>query len=658
MLMYDCLKKEAKSEIVIHFIENSKLPKEIEILQFKEEIPKDAKKLTINFCDKSINKYKVYDCKTTFNESTKVVNSMSLYYNKTNYFYSGDGKNSAEIIFSDFMNKSLRNEDCVIEYDGIKYTPLEDFGLLTRKRINFINIDITKLKLPKDLNDKDVIINSKENDNILVSISVVNKPKVLSVYVNNKFEEKLEIMEKEIINILKAPLDKIKNYVYIKPDESCMDYSDRLTNQIAEIYSKEIFNSPEIDKKVYDYFSVPRIILNKEQIELYELYSEYLIYFPSFGIDYSKINPMYGRKYYMQYYFSRNSINNFCKEIPNNVSDSDKVKLKYAACRCLNTLLNRGKGSSFQELFKLIDFTKPGTIYYDANQYNKRFVELLTEKSEIFLFFLQINSGSSINLLTNELTARISMLDINDIKTNLLSTIPNYGIKVLVNADFNACTFIETKITCIHEESVFDKNLSDSDILSGNDYDCCFRFLLANLMQHEDFGHVNFSLNFFAFYDKNINRHPQLHFSEALSPFKYYIIKEKRETMQEIVKEVKVKNKKNNRIKKNSNEEIILKGETGIALAFFLTRGKYKLMKLLRKQGINFTELFNNPSLQTAEDLTEYINKLEEIYSIYHNLFIYDNDDNIDYKTRFEESKKVNYTPIGLPTLERINTDI
>ena len=133
MLMYDCLKKEVKSEIVIHFIENSKLPKQIEILQFMEKIPKDAKKLAINFYDKSINKYKVYDCKTTFNESNKVVNSMSLYYNKTNYFYSGDGKNSAEIIFSDFMNKSLRKEDFVIEYDGIKYTPLEDFVYLLEK---------------------------------------------------------------------------------------------------------------------------------------------------------------------------------------------------------------------------------------------------------------------------------------------------------------------------------------------------------------------------------------------------------------------------------------------------------------------------------------------------------------------------------------------
>jgi len=35
------------------------------------------------------------------------------------------------------------------------------------------------------------------------------------------------------------------------------------------------------------------------------------------------------------------------------------------------------------------------------------------------------------------------------------------------------------------------------------------------------------------------------------------------------VKVVKLENKKNNRIKKNSNEEIILKGESGIALAFF-----------------------------------------------------------------------------------------
>ena len=114
-----------------------------------------------------------------------------------------------------------------------------------------------------------------------------------------------------------------------------------------------------------------------------------------------------------------------------------------------------------------------------------------------------------------------------------------------------------------------------------------------------------------------------------------------------------------NRIKKNSNDEIILKGESGIALAFFLTRGKYRLMKLLRRQGINFMELFKNPSLQATNDLTEYINKLEQLYSTYYELFMYDNDNNVEYRTRFEDSRDENKAPIiAFPTLERINTNI
>ncbi len=94
-------------------------------------------------------------------------------------------------------------------------------------------------------------------------------------------------------------------------------------------------------------------------------------------------------------------------------------------------------------------------------------------------------------------------------------------------------------------------------------------------------------------------------------------------------------------------------------MAFFLTRGKYRLMKLLRRQGINFMELFKNPSLQATNDLTEYINKLEQLYSTYYELFMYDNDNNVEYRTRFEDSRDENKAPvIAFPTLERINTNI
>ena len=136
------------------------------------------------------------------------------------------------------------------------------------------------------------------------------------------------------------------------------------------------------------------------------------------------------------------------------------------------------------------------------------------------------------------------------------------------------------KITCISESSLFGINLIK--ISSENDptYNSR-RYLLANLMQHEDFGHINFSINFYAFYDKNIRRPSSIHNSENLSPFKYYMINKNKENMQEIVREIKIRDKNKGNGQKENN---IIKGESGIALAFFLTRGKYKLMKVLKKQ--------------------------------------------------------------------------
>ena len=126
--------------------------------------------------------------------------------------------------------------------------------------------------MPKDLEVKDVILDTKNYNNLLISISVVNNPKVISVNENSPFKEKkFEFTEKELINILKSPLDKIKKYVYFNNNESYMDYSAWLTNQVSRIYAEEIFNSQDIETKVFDYFSIPRDVLNEEQIILFIL---------------------------------------------------------------------------------------------------------------------------------------------------------------------------------------------------------------------------------------------------------------------------------------------------------------------------------------------------------------------------------------------------
>ena len=256
-------------------------------------------------------------------------------------------------------------------------------------------------------------------------------------------------------------------------------------------------------------------------------------------------------------------------------------------------------------------------------------------------------------------------------------------------------------------------------------------------MQQEDFGHLNFSINFYAFYDEKIERPSEIPYFESLSPFKYYMINEKEEKIQEIVKETKIsilvpknkkikeenkieedkqeedkkeknkneeeyeedkrgelnslnnneKNRENNEIEKDDRkdnkeelgkvqkkedeknnirirktkkednyelkEEVIIKGDSGIALSFFLTRGKYQLMKVFRKESINFEELFNHPELPAEEDLSEFIDILEDIYLDNREKFLSDSDSNVEYETRFHNSTETNFLPYGIPRLEK-----
>ena len=822
--MFECLKRKVKAKIIIQFIKNVKKPKYIEILKYKKEIGKYIEIVDIDFTDLSLSEYKIYKCKTQYEDKIEN-NSISIYYNRTNYIQCGDGKHSVEIIFSNFLSKEIRAEECYIEYDDIKYIPIEDFGLSTRKRINFLNVDINKFKFPKDINNNTIKINTKDNKNFLVSISLINRPKIIAVYPNNPFIEKqFNYTEKEINDFLDSSLNKIKKYVFVKDNENMETYFQRYKNNkddIVKNYMEEMKNSYETEKKISEYFVVPREQLNQEQIRIYEKYADFMAYFPKLYLD----SPLEKDKtriciLYRQYYYSYNSLKNFYKTFPDNINESDKVKLKYSAARCLRTLLNRGDGLKNSKLFDCIDFTAENTVYKDAIEYNKKFIDSLTEKSEIFLFFIQINSGISINLLNNEFMSRISMLDENKIKKHLYENIPKYGIRLYCDPKFYGCTFNEVKITCINEMSLLGFYIDNDSILSSSDDSYNTRFLLANLMQYENFGHIKFSDN--------------------LSPFKYYMIKDKKEQIQEIVEEVKnyennndkqntkekqkeengdifvnlkvtIENTKNNKkeitiskelekkekiklkekcvmreevkkepmdsirkneekkqkkedskkpkkitkemlliekkevreevkkepmdskkkneekkevredekrpiyikkkdekskiviidrtkekekkvqkdktkdkdkiclkdkikdkdkivlkeltvkkekkdknIEKEINDENIIKGESGIALSFFLTRGKYKLMKLLSKKGINFKKLFDNPELQASEDLTTYIQILSDIYMLNSKLFEEDFDDDVGCGIRSKKSRLYsNYKPYGIPTVEK-----
>ena len=641
--MFDSLKKKVKSKLVFEFVGDTKKPLNIEIENAKTKISFNMNNITLDLIDFSINEYKVYNCKINY-QSFIGNSSITVYYEKENFYYIfGDGNESAEIIFIDFVNKSITQNDCQIKYKGVNFFPKENFNLYTRKRINLININIKELELPKDLNNKEINIDTKEDKNFLIIISVVNRQKLIGIYLNNPFfEEIITLKEDEIIEILENSIKKVEQILNFNIKKDIFQYLDEIDKKKLEDYKIEIKNSYEIEKKISKYFIINREYLNQNQIKIYNLYSEFMIHFPDFNesIRNSEINI---KRYYFQYYFSKKSIINFYNKLPKFLEDSDKIKLKYAACRCLKVLLYHDYGENYEDLFEFLDFEDKNTIYYESNLFNKKFVNLITEKSEIFPFFLQINSGSSINLISNNLTSRISMLNEDQVKNHLISTIPKYGIRLKVHSFFNACSFSELKISCFCENLFFSYYLNDEHLKSINDINYNKRFRLSNLLQHEDFGHLKFSLNFYSFFDKKIDRtyepNYDYHYSQPLSPKVYYKFHSKEE-MIEIVKERKIKDKK------------ITIGESGIALTTFLTRGKYKLMKMiLYKPGINFKKIFENPSLMAAEDLTDFINELE---SIYDNSALFNKEENdIEYKSKFDDPKFEDELPIGIPTVEK-----
>ena len=316
MLMFDTLKQKVKAKLIFQFMKNVKKPKYFKILKCVKDIDLNMDEIEIDFVDSSINEYKVYDCDTKYIDREQT-NSISIYYNQTNYFQCGDGRHSVEIIFSDYLNKSIKSEDCSIEYDGIKYYPKEDFGLLTRKRINFFNVDMNKFKFPKTLNEKEININTLDNRNFLVSISIIDEPKIIAIYLNNPFiESKLKNTESELIAILNSSLDKIRKIVYVNENQDYDEYINRGTYDIINSYVKEIQKSYEIEKKISEYFSIPRKELNQEQIKIYDKYSDFMAYFPDISNNSRKDNDINGFRYYQQYYYTATSLYNLNKSIP------------------------------------------------------------------------------------------------------------------------------------------------------------------------------------------------------------------------------------------------------------------------------------------------------------------------------------------------------
>lgn len=619
--MFESIKQNKSAGITIDFIKEPCV-ENVEAISIpsicKQEISSENDSYNFKIQHRSINEYKLYECFLHY-KSSVISHYIPIYYDRENYYIFGKEKNgnSVEIIFSDFIGKDIDINNCYIIYKGNKYYAKDEKMFTTRRHLNLVNININDLIIPKDLEGNFIDVKLLKDKSYLICISVSNNnQKTIAIYSNIPTIEKKAMDVKTIIKELSDSVLKVKQILNYNNQILFKDFKDNIikNNNTILKYMEEYQKSDILLKKVAPYFEFFRPELNKDELDAFNIYSDFIISFPKL-YQVKTIKNLQNFFIWKQYYYSQKVIENFKKTIPSNLNDDIKIKLKYSACRCLKFMLLNGFGEGHENLFYFHDANNKNQIYNDALSFNKKFIESLKESSELFLFFLELNSGSSINLLTGILTARFSMLNLDQIKKHLNSSIPKYVIRINCSTGFNGITFNETRISCINEIDILGKFQSDEELMNDEDYFFNKRYILSNLMGHENFGHIKTSMNFFSFkndfYLINKTNNYDNFDDEPLSPKEYYNISI-------FLKENANKNEKKENLLEITevffeNGKAIEKGESGTAFNFFLTRGNMKYMNLLKNRKVDFTKIFENPKLLAEDDLTNYLNILKEL---------------------------------------------
>ena len=616
--MYVSINTTKKAKLIIYFIDENteKGPHSLTILDQTKPITNEQFKYEIELEDKSLNDdNKIYECFLQY-ESEKISYYIKVNFGQDNYYFFGRKKNNMclEFIFADFENKDINNNRCFIKYKGKKYFSFDDKNFLSLRCLNLINININLIELPLSYENKIISTSIFNDTSFSIFVSVAGEiQKIFGIFLNKPFLEKEQkLTGKQIQLKINTTLNKVQSVLNYDKNKTYDEYFEGVDNKnIPTIYFNELRNSVKLEEEILPFFSFYRPNLTDDEILAFEAYSNFMMTFPNFKrIKRQNLN-LETYPFIKQHYYSHKVIENFIETFPSTLSKAEKVLLIYSACRCLRTLLNNGLAMFDLVPLYFYDLNEPNTIYNEAKKFNEKFIDNLTEKSEMILFLLQINSGSSINLLTNELTAKFSMLTIEQIKEHLRNSIPNHIIRIKYHCDFKCLTFNESKCTIISEKDIFGSFFEKIELKGGiTDEKYNNRLILSNVLQHERFGNINFS-NL-----SDINGEDE----QSLIPKQfYYIKKEENEYKENLIEIVEIKS--------NTSGEKIKKGECGFAFNVFLTRGNEENMNILSHTEADFTKIFKQPELFASEDFSDL------------NILIKDSADEIELS--FSQFKKV-----------------
>lgn len=105
---------------------------------------------------------------------------------------------------------------------------------------------------------------------------------------------------------------------------------------------------------------------------------------------------------------------------------------------------------------EFIDNKSDISAYKNGFKFFKSIISDLNENSDLTFIYLQINSGSGLNLINNQKCYKLSMISVEDIKSHIIENIPKYFFVYSSKQDIYISTERLKQVMCFNEEKLFE----------------------------------------------------------------------------------------------------------------------------------------------------------------------------------------------------------
>ena len=491
--------------LILNFIDyNNNYPlKELMIMGKQYVINKSILYIIIDDNDIPFQNCFYKNIKISFNDNSNenIENVLTIYYNQINFYScTKDIKiaNSLEFIFFKEIPKITINDKYNINIEE-KFEQNQIF-----KRINILNVNRYNIRF----NDKPLIYYdafNPFNKNGIKIYEIELFPNIL--FLVGKNLQILSFFNKDLFYKSSLIQDKYKTFLLeLLENMNIIDKDDSLDNliknenQLLEMIT--YCSSSFIINKFYNYEKGNIQNFNQYDADLLIKYGKYQIFkkifYNNFKLELNELN----YNIYKKVFELLNEFYEKCKAIEKDFLQ--QAKLYYAACYIiLDYIYFKKNGDEIDEnlAFDLIQFYKDG-IYKDGNDNNLGLILNLTKKSFLYPYFIQFDSPfdtSQLLIYNNNyvVTSKTSMITLNQIKLDLIQSLPKYGIRISFDTNYFADTILNTDITIYNEKKIFGHFLNEKELDKNNDTNYIKRVKISFLQKHERLSNYKKYLNKF-----------------------------------------------------------------------------------------------------------------------------------------------------------------